>query len=212
MNYEDFMKIVRERRSIRSYKADPVADEVINQVIEAGKWAPTGNNTQPIEIVAVKDKALIEQMEEIIAEAYEPKMSQHFGAPVILVVLGDPRFCDAYPKGFMREEILHSSLAAAIQNMLLASTVVGLGGSVWKTVPFSAAVKIKDLLGVPQLYVVKALLPLGYPKGEVKASPKRDITVHENRYDRAKFKSEAEIGEIMKEYCFIEHLNKILSS
>lgn len=212
MNYEDFMKIVRERRSIRSYKADPVADEVINQVIEAGKWAPTGNNTQPIEIVAVKDKALIEQMEEITAEAYEPKMSQRFGAPVILVVLGDPRFCDAYPKGFMREEILHSSLAAAIQNMLLASTVVGLGGSVWKTVPFSAAVKIKDLLGVPQLYVVKALLPLGYPKGEVKASPKRDITVHENRYDRAKFKSEAEIGEIMKEYCFIEHLNKILSS
>ena len=201
MNYEDFMKIVRERRSIRSYKADPVTDEVMNQVIEAGKWVPTGNNTHPIEIVAVRDKALIEQLEGIIAEAYEPKKSQRFGAPAILVVLGDPRFCDAYPRGFMREEILHSSLAAAIQNMFLASTAVGLGGSVWEIVPLPAAVKIKDLLGVPQLYVVKAVLPLGYPKGEVTASPKRAITVHENKYDRAKFKSEAEVGEMTKEYC-----------
>jgi len=201
MNYEDFMKIVRARKSIRSYKAELVADEVINQVIEAGKWVPTGNSMYPIEIVTVKDKTLIEQLEEIIAEAYEPKLSQRFGAPVILVVLGDPRFCDAYPKGFMREEILHSSLAAAIQNMLLASTVVGLGGSVWEIVPLPAAAKIKDLLGVPHLFVVKALLPLGYPKGEVMASPTRDITVHENKYDKTKFKSEAEIGEMMEEYC-----------
>jgi len=200
MNYEDFMKTVRARKNIRSYKADPVTDEVMNQVIEAGKWVPTGNNTHPIEIIAVKDKALIEQLEEIIAEAYAPKMSQRFGAQVILVVLGDPRFCDAYPKGFMREEILHSSLAAAIQNMLLASRAVGLGGSVWEIVPLPAAVKIKDLLGVPQLYVVKALLPLGYPKGEVTTSPKRDITLHENKYDRAKFKNEAEIGEMTEKY------------
>ena len=68
-----------------------MADEVINQVIEAGNESGHRRNTQPIEIVAVKDKALIEQMEEIIAEAYEPKMSQRFGAPVILVVLGNIR-------------------------------------------------------------------------------------------------------------------------
>lgn len=114
-----------------------------------------------------------------------------------------------YTGGDIREEILHSSLSAAIENMLLASTVVGLGGSAWKTVPFSAAVKIKDLLGIPQLYILKALLPLGYPKESVTVPPKRDITVHENRYDMAKFKTEEEIAETIKEYCGIKHLNKI---
>jgi nitroreductase len=209
MNYENFMNIVRSRRSIRSHKPDPINDEIIKQVIEAGKWAPSGNNTQPLEIVVVKDKSIIEQMENIIAQAYEPKLTQHFGAPVMLVVLGDPRFCEAYPKGFLREEILHSSLAAVIENMLLASTALGLGGGAWKTVPSSAAVKIKDLLGIPQLYVLKALIPLGYPKEDVEAPPKRDIVVHENRYNIGKLKNEEEVKEIINKYSVVKHLNKL---
>ena len=83
MNYESFMKVVRGRRSIRLYKPDPVNDEIINQIIEAGKWAPSGNNTQPFEIVVVKEKFLIEQIEKIIGEGLEPKMTQSFGSPVI---------------------------------------------------------------------------------------------------------------------------------
>ena len=104
---------------------------------------------------------------------------------------------------------MHSSLAAAIENMLLASTAVGLGGSVWKTVPPFAGVKIKELLEIPQFYVLKALLPLGYPKEEVKAPPKRDIIVHENHYDLAKLKNEEEFDEILNKYCLIKRLNKI---
>ncbi len=208
MNYESFMKVVRGRISIRLYKPDPVNDEIINQIIEAGKWAPSGNNTQPFEIVVVKEKSLIEQIENIIGEGFEPKMTQRFGNPVTMLVLGDPRFCDAYPQGFIREEILHSSLAAAIENMMLASTVLGLGGSVWKTVPFSAAVKIKDLLGIPQLFIVKALMPLGYPKGETDPPPKRDIVIHENRYDTDKLKTEEEVNEIIKKYSNVKQLNK----
>ena len=175
MDYEGFIEIVRSRRSIRSYKPDPVDDGLIEKIVEAGKWAPSGNNTQPLEIVAVKEKALVEQIEELTRQNCEPKLGQHFGAPAMLVVLGDPRLCDAYPKGLVREEILHASLSAAIENMLLAATVVGLGGSVWKTVSPSAAVKIKELLGIPMFYILKALLPLGYPKGDVLA----DILIYE---------------------------------
>ena len=127
----------------------------------------------------------------------------------MLVVLGDPRFCDAYPKGFIREEILHSSLSGAIENMLLASTALGLGGSDWKTVPSSAASKIKDLLGIPQFFVLKGVIPLGYPKGDVEPPPKRDIPVHENHYDLDKLKSEEEISEIIKKYCSVKHLNRL---
>ena len=210
MNYEDFMKVIRGRRSIRLHKSDPINDEIISQVIEAGKWAPTGNNTQPFEIVVVKERPIIERMEDIMGEGYDPKMTRHYGAPVMLIILGDPRFCDAYPKnGLIREEILHSSLSAVIENMLLASTAVGLGGSLWKTASPYAAMKIKDLLGIPQLFILKALIPLGYPKEVVVSPPKRDIVVHENRYDLAKLKSEEEIRESINEYSVVKHLDKI---
>jgi nitroreductase len=208
MNYEDFMEIVRGRRSIRSYKSDPVPEEVINRIIEAAKWAPTGNNTQPLEIVVVKKKSLIKKIEDITGEFTEPKFTQHFGAPVMLVVLGDPRFCEAFPKGFVREEIFHSSLSAAIEHMLLASTVVGMGGSVWKTVSPSSAVKIKDLLGIPQFYILKVLIPLGYPKKEVEAPPKRDIVTHEDHYSMDKLKSEKQVTETIRRYSAVKELNK----
>ncbi len=209
MNYDDFMTIVRARRSVRACKPDPIDDELISKVIEAAKWAPSGNNTQPIEIVVVKDKELIKRMEEIIGEGFEPKFTQRFGAPVNLVVLGDPRFCDMYPRGFIREEILHASLSAAIENMLLAATALGLGGGDWKTVPPVGAINIKNFLGIPQFYVLKALIPLGYPKAEVKAPPKRDIVIHENRFDPAKLKNEEELQEVFSTYCSVKQLNKI---
>jgi hypothetical protein len=93
--------------------------------------------------------------------------------------------------------------------MLLASTALGLGGSAWKTVPPSATPKIKDLLGIPPFFVLKVILPLGYPKEHVKPLPKRDVPVHENRYDLDKLKSAEEISEIMKKYTNVKLLNKL---
>jgi len=208
MDYEGFMEMIRSRRTTRFYKPDPLDDEIIHQVIEAGKWAPSGNNTQPFEIMVVDDGALIERIDKILSESAEPKLKQKFGAPTILLVLGDPRFCNAYPQGFQREEILHASLSAAIENMMLAATVLGLGGSVWKTVSISAGVKIKDLLEIPQLYLLKAILPLGYPKKTAHVPPKRDTVVHKNRYDQTKFKSDDEINKIIKKYAFMAELSK----
>ena len=209
MNYEDFIKVVRSRRSIRAYRNAPVEDDKIEKIVEAGKWAPSGNNTQPLEIVVLREKGLIEKTENIIRQSCEPKLGQHFGAPALLVILGDSRLCDAYPKGPIGEEILHASLSAAIENMLLASTAVGLGGSIWKTVPPSAGVMIKELLGIPQFYVLKALLPLGYPKGDVEPPPKRDVVVHENGFDVRKMKSEEDLHEITNNFCTVKDLNKI---
>lgn len=208
MDYEGFMEIVRTRRSVRTYKPDPISDEIIRKVIEAGKWAPSGNNTQPFEIVVIKDTELMARVAEILNRVHGSKSKQVFGAPVTLVMLGDPRFCEAYPKGPFRLEILHASLSAAIENMLLASTVLGLGGSLWKTVSPTAGVLIKELLNIPQFYILKAMLPLGYPTSKVKPPEKRDIIVHENLYDSGKRKTDEEINGIIKEYSRFKNLNK----
>jgi len=193
MDYQGFMEIVKSRRSVRAFKSTPVSDEMINQIIEAAKLAPTGNNTQPLEIVVVKEKSVMYDIESAIGECFIPPMTQRFNAPAMLAVLGDPRLCEGYPQGLtVREHIFHASLCLAIENMFLAMASLELG-SVWKEVPPLAAGKIKDLLKIPQLFFLKVVLPLGFPTKELEPRQKRDIMVHAGGYDEKKFKSDEEI-------------------
>ncbi len=209
MDYQEFMEVVKSRRSVRAFKPEPVPEEMIAQVVEAAKLAPTGNNTQPLEIVAVTDATLISDIESKLGEAFIPTFAQRFKAPAMIVVLGDPRLCAAFPKGpGVPEKIFHASLCLAIENMFLAIAALGLG-SVWKEVPPLSAMKIKDLLKIPQIFDVTVILPLGFPKeDDVEPRPKREIPIHFNTYDETKFKSDEEIDQIMNKYCRVRELGK----
>ena len=83
MDYNQFITLVRERRSVRAFKADPVSDALINQVIEAGRWAPCAFNIQLLEVVIIKDMFLIKQILDIAGNGFEPPIIQHFGSPEI---------------------------------------------------------------------------------------------------------------------------------
>ncbi|MEM3466786.1 MAG: nitroreductase family protein, partial [Candidatus Jordarchaeales archaeon] len=54
----DFYEVVRTRRSIRSYKPDPVPDEVLKRVLDAARIAPSGSNRQPWRFIVVKNEDL----------------------------------------------------------------------------------------------------------------------------------------------------------
>jgi len=208
MNFDALMDVVKKRRSVRVFKNDPVPDEMLEKIIAAAALAPSGNNTQPMEIVVVRNKAIMHEIETIIGEFFLPPMTQRFDAPLMLVILGDPRLCDGYPQGFVREGILHSSLCLAIENMFLAIAALGLG-SVWKEVPPSAAVRIKALLKIPQVFILKTILPLGFPEqGHREKRPKRKIPTHQNTYRVTKFKSSDDIDKIMRRYCRVKELDK----
>lgn len=209
MGYDGLMEVVRARKSVRAFKPDPVPEELIHKIIDAAKHAPSGNNTQPIEVVAVIDSALIHDMESKMGENFVPPFVQRFKAPAMLVVLGDPRFREVYPKGTgVRDAIYHASLCLAVENMLLAIAALGLG-SVWKHVSPLAAVRIKELLGIPQMLDVEVVLPLGFPKkGQLEPKPKRDISLHLNGYDTDQLKTDEEIKALMKEYCRSTELGK----
>ncbi len=209
MDYETFMEVVKNRRSVRVFKKDPVPEDMLEKIAEAAALAPTGNNTQPLEVVVVRDKALMHAIETLIGEFFLPPMTQRFDAPAMLLVLGDPRFCAGYPEGFVREGILHSSLCLAIENMFLAMASLGLGG-VWKEVPPSAAVRIKALLKIPQVFILKTILPIGFPgKGSREKRPKRKIPLHLDHYHARKFKSTEEIEALMRKYCRVKELGKV---
>src|SRR3972149_4072842 len=62
MDYDGLLELLKKRRSIRRLKPDPVPDDVIDKIIEAARWAPSGANSQPWEFLVVTKKELKEQI------------------------------------------------------------------------------------------------------------------------------------------------------
>jgi len=58
MDYEGFLELVKQRRSIRSFKPEPIPDGDVDKIIEAARWAPSGANSQPWEFIVVKKPEL----------------------------------------------------------------------------------------------------------------------------------------------------------
>ena len=58
MEYEELLELAKGRRTFRAIKPDPIPDEVVEKLLEAARWAPTGFNMQPLEMLVVKDLEL----------------------------------------------------------------------------------------------------------------------------------------------------------
>ena len=86
MNAE--LEALKERRSIRRYKADMVPQELIDQVIEAGLYAASGHGTQETIIIAVTNKEVRDKLSMMNREIMGTKSDTFYGAPVVLIVLG----------------------------------------------------------------------------------------------------------------------------
>lgn len=85
----EIIKSMIERRSIRSYKSDAVPEELIDEILTAGTYAPTGRNKQAPIIIAVTDKALRDRISRINAAVMGSDSDPFYGAPVVLIVLAD---------------------------------------------------------------------------------------------------------------------------
>ena len=83
------LEVMRQRRSVRSYKADPIPRELLEKVLEAGTYAPTGMGRQSPIILAVTDKALRDRIAKLNATVMGRDNDPFYGAPAVLVVLAD---------------------------------------------------------------------------------------------------------------------------
>ena len=113
------MNTLLNRRSIRRYKEDQVPDELLDQVLTAGLYAPTGMNRQNIVMVAVRDKETRDQLSRMNAAVMGSDRDPFYGAPCVIVVLGDP---EVYPV------VENGSLV--LGNLMNGAYAVGLG-SCW---------------------------------------------------------------------------------
>ena len=184
MQYEEFLAFVKGRRTIRAIKPDPVPDDVVEKLLEAARWAPTGFNMQPVELLVVDDAGLRAEIRRIVddyknadffaleatREAWQgsPWSIETHGpwrcpeAPVMIAVLGDTRRRVGLPmaaryatqKG---DSIFESSLANAFLYLLLAAHSLGLAAQPVSGVKYpSVQGLVKHLLGLPDyIYLVR---------------------------------------------------------
>ena len=186
MDYENLLALIKRRRSIRRYKPEPVPMETVMKVLEAARWAPSGDNSQPWEFVVVRDNAKVSQVLGILIEGSKqtrqlcPRFS--FVHPerlkdvsTFIIVCADPRFKAAYPQSqendvlamMYRENsgrILIENVAIAVAHMHLAAFSLGLG-TVWLTGVGESITEqqMKKALNIPKELQLICCLPLGYP-------------------------------------------------
>jgi len=84
------LKTLKERRSCRKYQTKQVEQDVLELILEAGTYAPTGMNRQAPVIVAVQDKATRDKIAKLNAAVMGSDNDPFYGAPTVLVVLADP--------------------------------------------------------------------------------------------------------------------------
>lgn len=146
----NLLEIIRSRRSIRRYTKETVSDKIINEILEAGRWAPSGKNNQPWRFAVIKDKFFKEKLSE---------MTHYSG------IVSGSDFCIAVfyhnPAGYHRDKDL-MSIGACIQNMLIYAHSLGIG-SVWLGEILKNKDTIVDILGVNPSNEFMALAAFGYP-------------------------------------------------
>ncbi len=177
----DLMNIIKGRRSIRLYEDKDVSDELLNQVLESIRWAPSWANTQCWEVVVVKDPANKERLQEALPKT-NPARKALVQAPVILVLCGKLKV-----SGYYKDQITTKlgdwfmfDLGIATQNICLTAHDLGMGTVVVGLLDHN---RIRETLKVSEGYEPVALIPLGYP-AKVSSAPKRREVDEFVRYER----------------------------
>ena len=87
---EETLQDLKTRRSCRNYKPDQISDQELDQILEAGTWAPSGMGAQSPIMVVIQDKETIQKLSQMNAEvAGQPGIDPFYGAPTVVVVLAD---------------------------------------------------------------------------------------------------------------------------
>jgi nitroreductase len=158
----EFYEVIRTRRSVRSFKEDPIPKEALNRVLEAARVAPSGGNRQPWKFILVRDDAL---KQKIISACNNQRFMTE--APVIVVACGQRLPLNR--GGYMGEMSVLLDIAIAFTHLILAARAEGLG-TCW--IGAFDNDEIKRLLKIPEDFEVVATTPLGYPSGEVFTEPR----------------------------------------
>jgi nitroreductase len=163
----DVWEAIQGRRSIRSFKTDRVAEDLIRKLIlEAGIWAPSGGNAQTWRFVAVTDPSLVHNIKMVA-----PGISGN--PPAVIVICQDLEESERKGGKQGRDILTLMDTALAAQNIMLVAYEQGLGTCAIASFHAGA---VHQILRLPPSIVPQLLLSLGYPHMKAGA-PKRNTKV-----------------------------------
>lgn len=201
----DLFDIMYTCRSMRRLKPDPIPNELVYRVIEAGTQAPSGGGVQAWRFVVVTDPELKQKISAVYQIGWRGALKQYAEAgltpendknvraatyladhlaeaPVLLVpCLRERRIHEARKKGPNAENfirIISGSIYPAVQNILLACRALGLGATL-TSVTTQHEEQMREILGLPDTITTYALIPIGYPMGRfgpVTRKPVEEVT------------------------------------
>lgn len=147
----DIYEVIKKRRSIRSYKKEPVEEEKLHRILEAARLAPSAANRQPVYFVVVKDEKIKQQLKKAYSEEW------FYTAPLIICI------CSVPEKAWKRSDgknYADVDATIVMDHLILAATAEGLG-TCW-IAAFKAPL-LKSILNLPSGIEPLAITPVGYP-------------------------------------------------
>ncbi|WP_455285235.1 nitroreductase family protein [[Eubacterium] cellulosolvens] len=140
---------IKTRRSVRRYNSTSVEESRIVECLEAARWAPSADNSQPWSFIVVRNPETRRKLAQI--HDWGKFMAE---SPVVIAFLADPR---RSPRHF------HGDAAVAVQNFMLTAHSLGLGTCCMGVIASEFERPIKRLLEVPEDLVLLCTVSVGYP-------------------------------------------------
>jgi nitroreductase len=159
---EETLKIIKSRRSVRSFRPEKIPPDTIKKVLEAGRWAPSGLNNQPWRFIVVTSEEMKSKIKAFTTDAHIIEQ-----APCLIVVLLNQKSSYDRTKDLM-------AIGACIQNMLLLAHSLDLG-TCWLGEILNRREEVEKILGVSPENEMVAVVALGYPLPEERKSSRHNL-------------------------------------
>jgi nitroreductase len=162
------LRVIHERRSCRAYKNDPIPEETLAAIVDAGLWAPTGMNRQDRHFTIIRDKATLDRMNKLTSAKMpepararlvernngNPDISVHYFAPVFIILSGGESSCS----------IAAENICIAAQSLGIGSCIIGLVTNL-----FDSDSSLTPDLKIPNDMKPRLGVALGYAAREMSA-------------------------------------------
>jgi nitroreductase len=155
----DAIDALKGRRSVRSYEDKPVPREVLEEIIDAARLAPTANNTQPWEFIVVTERDMRAKVADLTDYG---KFIAQSSACVVVFARDVERYIE--------------DGSAATENILIAAHALGLGACWVAGYKKAYEDPLREILGVPTGYKLVSLVAVGYPVGKTGPHGKRPLS------------------------------------
>ena len=153
----DLVKFLRNLRAVREYTPEPVAEEVVRDILEVGRWSGSASNRQPTEIVVVRDKAVLQQIGE---GGVRPAAGAALALVIVTAGNAEARDLEVFDEGRL------------VERLLLAASAHGLGANIG-TLKGEGPNTIRQALGIPAERRLWTVVTIGHIDEEARrARPK----------------------------------------